>query len=80
MNMTRFPKTFFAALAVCAACLLDAEVKMPSVFSDNMLVQRGKPAKFWGTAERGGRNRVRRPKEIRKGGGGRQVEDNAFAA
>lgn len=53
MNMTRFPKTFFAALAVCAACLLDAEVKMPSVFSDNMLVQRGKPAKFWGTAEPG---------------------------
>ena len=31
-------------------------------------------------ARRGGRHRIRGPEEIRKGGEGRQLEDNAFAA
>lgn len=53
MNIAKIPARIFAALALFAACQLGAEVKMPSIFSDNMLVQRGRPAKFWGTAEPG---------------------------
>ena len=30
---------------------MSAAVKMPSVFSDNMLLQRGKKVKIWGTSE-----------------------------
>ena len=37
--------------ALLAASALEAAVRMPRIFSDNMLVQREKPAKFWGTAD-----------------------------
>ena len=43
------------SIVLCAALVavsaLEAAVKMPRIFSDNMLVQREKPAKFWGTAD-----------------------------
>lgn len=41
----------FAALVAASAASLSAAVKMPSVFSDNMLLQRGKKVKIWGTSE-----------------------------
>lgn len=41
----------FAALVAVSAASLFAAVKMPSVFSDNMLLQRGKKVKIWGTSE-----------------------------
>ena len=40
-----------AALVAASAASLSAAVKMPSVFSDNMLLQRGKKVKIWGTSE-----------------------------
>lgn len=37
------------AAAVCGISAF-AEIKMPRIFSDNMLIQRAKPAKIWGTS------------------------------
>jgi sialate O-acetylesterase len=37
-------------LAVLVSTAAQAEVKLPSILSDNMVVQQGKKATFWGTA------------------------------
>ena len=46
-------KCLFFALSAFAASALFAEIKLPRVFSDDMVFQRRKPVKIWGTAERG---------------------------
>ncbi|HVT92071.1 MAG TPA: sialate O-acetylesterase [Bryobacteraceae bacterium] len=42
-----------AALALAAASILAAEVALPSVFSDHMVIQRGLPVHVWGRAAAG---------------------------
>src|SRR3954471_21577682 len=42
---------WFCLLSLLAAHQLTAEVKMPSVLSDGMVLQRGLPVHLWGTAE-----------------------------
>ena len=46
-------KCLFFALSAFAASALFAEIKLPRVFSDDMVFQRQKPVKIWGTAEPG---------------------------
>ena len=46
-------KCLFFALSAFAASALFAEIKLPRVFSDDMVFQRQKPVKVWGTAEPG---------------------------
>ena len=48
--MRRLSLTFIAALTPCIA---SADVRLPSVFSDHMVLQRGKPVPVWGWAEKG---------------------------
>ena len=45
-------KVFACALLLCGA-LLHAEVKLPSVIGDNMVLQRGNKLTLWGTADAG---------------------------
>ena len=40
-------------LAVAVASPVRADVTLPSVFGDNMVLQRGQPLKFWGKADPG---------------------------
>lgn len=42
--------SIFVLLFLCAACPLRAEVRMPAVFSDNMVLQQHTDAEIWGTA------------------------------
>ena len=44
-------KFAFVALVAVSAAPLSAAIKMPSIFSDNMLLQRGKKVKIWGTSD-----------------------------
>lgn len=44
-----------AALAVVAAVSAAAQIKLPAVLSDNMVLQRGMPVPVWGTAAKGER-------------------------
>ena len=44
---------------VCAAALGRAAVRLPAVFSDNMVLQRGEPAPVWGWADAGEKITVR---------------------
>ncbi len=44
-------KFAFVALVAISAAPLSAAIKMPSIFSDNMLLQRGKKVKIWGTSD-----------------------------
>ncbi|MBQ6534572.1 MAG: hypothetical protein IJI37_05320 [Opitutales bacterium] len=53
--MKKIAFTVFAA-ALCASAW--AEIKMPSVFGDNMLLQREMPVKVWGLAEPNAQVRV----------------------
>jgi sialate O-acetylesterase len=52
--MNKIIKTVFTIMLL--ACLayqnLHAEVKLPSVFSDNMVIQQNKPVKIWGWADK----------------------------
>lgn len=43
-------KTLILIATALAASASFAEIKMPRVFSDNMVVQAGKPNRFWGTS------------------------------
>ena len=49
MMKSRLAVRFFVALAPVAA-LLHAEVRVPRIISNHMLVQRGVPVRIWGTA------------------------------
>jgi sialate O-acetylesterase len=42
-----------AMVIVLCASVAQADVWMPSVFSDNMVLQRGKPVPVWGWADPG---------------------------
>lgn len=44
-------KHFLIAAFVFGAAQLFAEIQLPRIFSDNMLLQREKPVKIWGTAD-----------------------------
>ncbi len=46
-------KCFLAAVAFTAAFQLTADVKMPAIFSDNMVLQQGVAAPVWGKADPG---------------------------
>ena len=51
--MTRFARRAGYVLVLCVTCAassLRADVKMPSIFSDNMVLQQGKPVPVHGTA------------------------------
>ena len=52
MMKSRLAVRFFVALAPVAA-LLHAEVRVPRIISNHMLVQRGVPVRIWGTASGG---------------------------
>ncbi|CAN5909066.1 sialate O-acetylesterase [soil metagenome] len=40
-------------LSLCSAGFLHAEVKLPAIFADHLVLQRGKPVAIWGTAAEG---------------------------
>jgi len=43
----------FFALIYCSSVALNAQIKLPSLFSDHMVIQRDKPIKIWGQAGKG---------------------------
>ncbi len=43
---------YFAIIAILFASTLQAEVKLPHIFSDNMMLQRDKTSKVWGWADK----------------------------
>lgn len=45
-------KIFSSLLLLCFCVLAMAEVRLPHIFSDNMVVQRDKPVRIWGTADK----------------------------
>src|SRR5215469_8185217 len=47
-----------SVLVILAAASLHGTVKLPTVISDHMLLQRGRPARIWGRAEPGESVRV----------------------
>jgi sialate O-acetylesterase len=49
----RFCWFFSLLLVVASSSSVQADVKLPSVFGDNMVLQRGQPLKFWGKADPG---------------------------
>lgn len=49
--MKKIIKTLFSFWTCLAALSLQAEVKLPHIFSDNMVIQRDKPIKVWGWAD-----------------------------
>ena len=51
-------KCMFFAFAALAASALSAEIKLPRVFSDDMMFQRQKPVKVWGLSDPGADVRV----------------------
>ncbi|MFC1601052.1 sialate O-acetylesterase [Candidatus Sumerlaeota bacterium] len=51
-EMKRIASIIVMAIVLCAF-VAQAEVRMPSVFSDNMVLQRGKPVPIWGWANPG---------------------------
>ncbi|MBQ6533763.1 MAG: acetyl esterase, partial [Opitutales bacterium] len=55
MNRKTFLVSAVAALFFAAA---QAEITLPSIFSDNMLLQRGAPVKIWGKADAGAKVEV----------------------
>lgn len=42
--------SFLILLCLCVSAM--AEVKLPRIFSDNMVIQRDKPVRIWGTADK----------------------------
>ena len=54
-TVRRFGWCLFSALllVVAAASSVQADVTLPNVFGDNMVLQRGQPLKFWGKADPG---------------------------
>ena len=47
----KIKKFSYFVLAAIAASALSAEINLPRIFSDDMLIQRQKPVKIWGTAD-----------------------------
>ncbi len=43
-------KMIFVATLLCATSILDAKIKMPKIFGDNMMLQRDMPVAIWGLA------------------------------
>lgn len=46
-------KSFFLAGGLLLACVVQATVKLPSIFSDNMVLQQNKAIQVWGWADKG---------------------------
>ena len=47
-------KSFFTAFIACAAAgVAHANVKLPALFTDHMVLQQGKPVPVWGWADNG---------------------------
>ena len=44
-------KKYILMISVLAAASAFGEIKMPKIFSDGMVLQRGMPVKIWGTAD-----------------------------
>src|SRR6267142_1978589 len=53
MNTKWISKFFFSTLMVCVALTARADVKLPGLFSDNMVLQQGIKAPVWGWADEG---------------------------
>ena len=49
----RYKFTLLVVLACICSVWAEAKVKLPSVLSDGMVLQRESPIKIWGTAEPG---------------------------
>lgn len=58
MHVMRLPLVA-GVMIVCFASLASAEVSLPAIFSDGMVLQRHKPVTIWGTAEAGAEVTVR---------------------
>ena len=52
-NIMRYKFTLLVVLACICSVWAEAKVKLPSVLSDGMVLQRESPIKIWGTAEPG---------------------------
>lgn len=53
MSSNKFRLGVAALLCLCAALGVDAKVKLPSLITDGMVLQREQPVKVWGTADAG---------------------------
>lgn len=49
----RYKFTLLVVLVCICSVWAEAKVKLPSVLSDGMVLQRERPIKIWGTAEPG---------------------------
>ena len=52
-NIMRYKFTLLVVLVCICSVWAEAKVKLPSVLSDGMVLQRERPIKIWGTAEPG---------------------------
>lgn len=59
MSSNKFRLGVAALLCLCAALGAEAKVKLPSLISDGMVLQREQPVKVWGTADAGERVTVK---------------------
>lgn len=59
-------KFLLISCLICSAAIVQAKVKLPALFSDNMVVQRDKPINVWGWADKGETVEVRFQKQVRK--------------
>lgn len=50
-KLMKIKKISYFIFAALAASMLSAEINLPRIFSDDMLIQRQKPVKIWGTAD-----------------------------
>lgn len=64
--MKNWIKTFFLANFIALASFVNASVKLPSIFSDNMVLQQNKPIQIWGWAEKGETVEIRFKQQTRK--------------
>ena len=53
MKMRLFTTLFFAAILACAADAIQADVRLPEIFDNNMVLQRDMPIPVWGWADAG---------------------------
>lgn len=51
MNKYWFYKVGLVVVFLCFALLGEAKVKLPTLVSDGMVLQRGEPVNIWGTAD-----------------------------
>lgn len=63
-------KKYTETLILCCLCLfvsaLQAEVKLPHIFADNMVIQQNKPIKIWGWADKNETVEVRFLDQVKK--------------